>query len=264
MTVWVFGDSFAEHYPGLKEQWMQRVTNELKTDIVSFGLSASSVEYTYQKFNLIRNKIKENDVVIVALTSYQRRWFFKYYPGDLVKIYNPGGFDDYKEYLKAPSGNPKEEEALIAYADNLNHKELQEIYLLNFLYNLDYITKKLNLHTIVLINLYDINQLMKDKKDLFSKIHFSENMMLDIYLKEFTKEHIINNALATMDPRVNHMIKSNHIILANKILDNIKNNTPIDLGAGFVENVINEKTLEHQQFINDELFFGFLNKIKKL
>lgn len=260
MTVWTFGDSFAEHYTGLTDQWMQKVADDLNTDLKAFGLSASSLEYTFYKFNSIRNNIKDKDIVIVTLTSHNRRWFFKYYPGDLVKIHNPGGFDDYREYMKSPTGNTKEDEAIHAYSNNLNHKELQETYLLNFLYNLDYLTKKHNLHTIVFLNLYDVNQLMKDKKTLFSNINFAEDMLLDIFLNEFTKEHIINSTVSVKDIRVNHMIRSNHIILANKIIDNIQNNIPIELNKGFVEHIINENTLTDQTFTDNELFHGFLNK----
>ena len=51
MTIWVFGDSFTECHPDLKDQWIQRVAADLKTDVMPFGLSASSLEYTYAKFN---------------------------------------------------------------------------------------------------------------------------------------------------------------------------------------------------------------------
>lgn len=262
MTLWVFGDSFAEHFPGLKDQWMERVASEFKTNVSSFGLAASSLEYTYHKFNSNRHNIKPDDIIIVTLTSYSRRWFFKYYPGDLVKIYNQGSFDDYKETAKSPTGNIKEQEALQAYSESLVHNELQETYLLNFLYNLDYLTKKLNLKTIVMINLYDINQLMKDKRDLFSNLYFPDNMMLDIFLGEFTKDYMIDFTEATIDLRINHMVRSNHIVLADKIIDHIKNNKNIDLAQGFTRNIVSNKSLNDSKFINDELFYGYVNKLR--
>lgn len=262
MTIWVFGDSFAEHFPGLKDQWMERIAAELKTNVVSFGLAASSLEYTYHKFNQYRQDIKQDDVIIIALTSYSRRWFFKYFPGDLVKIHNQGSFDDYKELAKSPKGDLKEQEALYAYSESLSDNDLHETYLMNFLYNVNYLTKKLNLKTIVMINLYDINQLMKDKKNLFPNIYFPDNMMLDIFLGEFTKDYMIDFTEATIDLRVNHMVRTNHIILADKIINHIKHNTKIDLAEGFIKNIVSNKSLNDAQFINDELFYGYIRKLR--
>lgn len=58
MTIWVFGDSFTELYPDLKLQYTQIVAKEFNTNVMGFGLSASSIEYTYHKFNSNRNNIK--------------------------------------------------------------------------------------------------------------------------------------------------------------------------------------------------------------
>lgn len=261
MTVYVFGDSFTELYSDLKNQYIQIIANEFKTNVQGFGLSASSIEYTYYKFNNIRNEIKEKDIIIVGLTSYNRRWFFKYYPGNLVKIYNSGVFEEYKEWLNSPNNNPKEIEALELYSHVLNNKNLQEYYLLNFLYNLNYVTKIKNLYTIVFLNLYDIYMLIKDKLD-FPHIRFAKNMMLDISLNELTKEYVSNYDQSIYDLRINHISKSNHLILAEKVIENIKSNQPIDCNVGFEKNFISFESLKDQNFIDKELFGGYLLKLR--
>lgn len=262
MTLWVFGDSFTELYSDLKDQYTQIVANEFNTNVLGFGLSASSIEYTYHKFNQNRKNFKENDILIVGLTSYNRRWFFKYYPGNLVKIYNPGTFDDYKEFLNSPTNNPKEIEALTLYADHLNHKEIQKDYLINFLYNLNYTTKQQKLHTIVFVNLYDIFVLMKDIINEFPYLNIAENMMLDISLEELSKDYIINFDRSIYDLRVNHITRSNHKILAKQIVDNIKLNTTIDCKKGFKKNLVSFEAINNDEFKDNELFGGYLLKLR--
>lgn len=262
MTIWVFGDSFTELYPDLKLQYTQILAREYNTNVIGYGLSASSIEYTYYKFNTNRHLIKENDIVIVGLTSFNRRWFFKYYPGNLVKIYNPGTFDDYSESLNSPSNNPKEIEALTAYADNLNHKELQEDYIKNFLHNLNYLSKERNLTTIVFLNLYDTFNLMKNQTEEYAYLRFAKNMLLDISLGELSKEYVTNFDQSIYDLRVNHITTSNHIRLANQIIDNIDTNKEIDCAMGFKTNTISFESIKDEAFINEELFGGYLLRLR--
>ena len=101
---------------------------------------------------------------------------------------------------------------------------------------------------------------IKDKKELFPHIHFSVDKLLDITMNEFTKEYIINMDSTITDKRVNHLIKSNHAILANKIVDNIKNKTPIDLTKGFIKHIVDDNSLSDEKFINNELFGGIVFK----
>lgn len=257
MTIWTFGDSYAEQYVGLNDQWMQRIANNLSTDVKPFGLVGTSTEYTYTKFNENRKDLKDSDIIIIALTTHSRRWFFKDYPSHSAYpapgtdykaptvIYNPTGFDIINESLEL-------------YEECLNNRDVSKTYLENFLYNLDIITKTLNLHTIILINFFDTNYFLKDKKDWFPNLHFTNGMMLEISLDEYTKEYVLDCDTTVTDPRVNHMIKDNHIILSNKIIDNIKNKTPIDLTSGFVKHILNKERLTNQEFINDQLFNGIL------
>jgi len=64
------------------------------------------------------------------------------------------------------------------------------------------------------------------------------------------------------DVRVNHILKSNHTTLANKLLDNIKNKTPLNFKNGFTENVFDENSMNDLTFINEELFPSFVRGYK--
>jgi hypothetical protein len=253
MSLWVFGDSYAEQYPNLKDQWMTRVANLLDTDVRSFGLVGSSVEFTYHSFNNIRNEIKENDIIILALTTPSRRWFFKRHPSHTAQPI-PG--TNYKEpsLTYNLTGFKEIDDALAFYEAYLNNHEVYKSYLQNFLYNLDNFTKKLNLHTIIIPNFYDTLHFLKDVKDQYPNIYFANGMMVDVSLNEFTKEYLIEYSTSTVDVRVNHLLKSNHIILADKIIDNIKNKSIIDLELDFDKHVFTKEKMNNKEFIDDQLF----------
>lgn len=258
MTVWVFGDSYAEYY-GLKDQWMHKVASTLKTDLKSFGLVGSSIEYTFDKFNSVRDNISKQDIIIIALTTYNRRWFFKEYPQhtaypkpktNFVKpklIYSNTGFDEVDESLKM-------------YETYLKNNKIHETYLLNFLYNLHDLTSKLNLHTIILINFYDTENFLKNKREEFPLFHFSKDKLLNISMNEYSKDYITRHDFSQPDIKVNHFIKSNHLILAKKIVNNIKKHQPIDPTTGFIRHIFNEKSLVDPVFVKKELFNGIIRE----
>lgn len=257
MTLWVFGDSYAEQYNGLKEQWIQCTSNRLEQNIRCYGLVGSSAEYTYNTLLNVKNEIKEQDIIIIMLTTHSRRWFFKDYPNHTaqpapgtdfkqpVSIYNSTGFDDV-------------DNALSLYEDCLNNLIVFETYLENFLHNLNYFTKKLNLHTILIPNFYDTQYFLNNKKKMFSNIYFANGIMVDISLNEFTKEYFIEYNTSQKDVRINHLLKDNHLILADKIVDNIKNKSNIDLTTNFNKHIITKEKMNNKDFINEQLFGGIL------
>lgn len=257
MSLWVFGDSYAQQYSNLQEQWMQLVANDLNTELKCFGLVGSSAEFTYDSFNKVRNNIKDNDVVILVLTTHSRRWFFKDYPNHTAQ---PAPGTSYKEPVSIydPTGFEEVDEALKLYEDCLNNQLVSETYLQNFLYNLDNLTKKLNLHTIVIPNFYDTVHFLEDKKNLYTNLTFAQGMTVDVSLNEFTKDYLIEYTTSVPDVRVNHFIKSNHKILANKILNNIKYKKDIDLSTEFIKHTFSKDKITNKEFVEDQLFQGIL------
>jgi hypothetical protein len=141
MTLWIFGDIALD-------------TTNLKTDVNSLALSGTALEFAYQRFNIARKKIKENDTVVVALTNFDRRWFFKQYP-------------EYAEFDTSPTDSKKENKAIKLFRKYLDHKEIHQTYLIDFLYNLHSLTEELNLRTLLVPNSNDVKQFLLDKKELF-------------------------------------------------------------------------------------------------
>ncbi len=243
--IWVFGDSFAHDY-GKTDQWMHQVSRALNTTFQSLGVAGSSLEFTYQRFNLARKKIKENDIVIIALTATNRRWFFKNYPGIAATD-------------TSPTGNKKEIKAIELYREHLdNNREIQEVYLTDFLYNVSALTEELNLKVILLPVLYDTEDFLKAKGNQFPLLEVAKGKFVDVIVDEVHPNVLRQNEewIKECDPRLNHLSKSNHNILANKIVDSIKNNVPVDLTTGFIKHIVTLEKLEDPVFVKDELFDG--------
>lgn len=256
MTLWVFGDSFSlttnNPHP---DQWMHRLGKELDTPVKCFGLHGSSLEFTYYRFNISRNEIQENDVVVVNLTRSDRRWFFKNYP----TIHG---------YV-APDNDPNSLEAIQQYHQLLDkNQDVPNTYLLNFLNNLHYLTKRLNLKTVILSNANEEHNLMIEKQSQFPLFSIAKGMLRDLSINEYKKEFqylLTETKIAgAFDPRMNHLIKSNHVILAYKILSNIKNKTPINLTEGVMKNVVTKELLEDESFIIEELFDSWTQSLYSL
>lgn len=255
MTLWVFGDSYAQQYPGLEDQWMQQVANTIGTDVKSFGLVGSTIEYTSMQFNSARKNIKQGDVVIIALTSHNRRWFFKDYPthtGQPIEdttIMSP--VFDY-----SPTGYNEIDEALNLYEINLKNQEVNDACLYNFLYNINSFAK--NIHTILLVNFFDCEYAANRIKKELTHLHIAHEKMIMPSLMEYTKKHLLEVTDHLLDTRVNHLCRRNHYVLAKKIIANIEHNKVIDLSREFHEDFYDYSCLEDSEFYNNELFHGIV------
>lgn len=245
MTIWVFGASGSAMMENTPDQWMQKLATLLHTDVKSLAIFGASLDFNYQKFNQIRYNIKNKDIVILYMPGFERRWFFKDRPSDTVML-----------ELKA---TPEENNAIEQYIRYLDNPEVHELYLLNFLCNVDHLTKKLNLTTILLNPFVDLENFIDTKKDLFPHIHIAKGQMVYITCDEY-KSGLLKKTGNTRgipimenDLRLNHMCRSNHLILADKLYNYVKNQIPVTID-GFKENIYTEDAVTDPGFIEYELF----------
>jgi len=178
-------------------------TTELGTDLQSLALNGSALEFTYQRFNIARKKIKQDDVIVIALTDFDRRWFFKNYP-------------QFAEQDCSPTDNKKENKAIKLFRRHLDHKEIHHTYLIDFLYNLESLVDEIRAHVIILPNFADVENFFKDKKDLFPLLNIA-NGKLD------------NIADKSIDANLNHLSNDAHTRLAQQIINNVRNKESITL-----------------------------------
>lgn len=235
MNLWTFGGSYIQrHHSVPRKQWMDTVAKELNATINDYSLNGSSLDYTYVKFNEIEHQIQEYDVIITMLTPIARKWFFHDRPN--LSFY---------PWIMPNQATEDERKAVKYYELYLNNNIVAETNLKNFLYKLNHITHKLWLHTIIIPE--DITT------GDYSCLNFAQGSLLTISEQEPTREFL---KLYNMNPdfRINHMTKSNHDILAKKIIDNIKYQTPIDLTTDFKKDIITVDNLRDFHFRWNELF----------
>lgn len=246
MTLWIFGASASTLMDNVPDQWMQKAASLLNTDVKSLAIFGASLEFNYQKFNKIRNRIKENDVIVFYIPGFERRWFFKDRPGDTV--------------LLDMANNKEEQNAIDLYITYLENTSIYEVYFLNFLCNVEYLTKKLNLNTIILNPYIDLEEFINLKKGFFPSIHVAKGLMVYVTCDEYQAGLLrkLGNTrgveILDNDLRLNHMSRSNHLILADKIYNYVKNKTPIDVTTGFKENIYTEEAIKDPEFVKYELF----------
>ena len=242
MTIWIYGDSFVDNKSfedrtdvmNLHDSWGKIVGNHFNQQVHNFGKCGSSPDYTYHMFSKSRDGIQPNDIVIVAITSIYRRWFFFEKPHQGV-IHS---FDIFQlEY-------PKEVSIAIDYYLrylNENGDLLYSTYLIDFLYNLEYLTKELNLHTIIIPCLSEEEKFLNENSSKFTKFHLAKGNLLNVSRNQYktpTYEKIV--APYVYDGLTSHFMKSNHPILADKIIRNIENKELIDLDTEFIQNILNK------------------------
>lgn len=206
MTLWIFGDTHVQAN-NIPDQWMYKLAHELKFNIDSLAMNGTALEFTYQRFNIARKKIKDYDTVIVALTNFDRRWFFKQYP-------------QAAETDKSPTDNKKENKAIELFRQYLDHKEIHQTYLLDFLFNLQALTEEKNLNTIVLPCYEDTENFLYDKRYLFPSLEIAEG-------------HLSSLTSLSTEISLNHMDYKKHQTLSEKLLKCVRERAPVNLKEGF-------------------------------
>lgn len=244
MTMWIFGDCPVRYFRYIPETWIQNVATTLNEKVISCVKNRSSLEYTYYRFNQKRDLIKEKDIIIMSFNNIKKRWFFQdpiLDPGDPGTDYAWPAIEYYNRYLT-------------------NLDENQKTYLVNFLFNINYLAEKRNIHIIVLPNFIDTENIVRPIQKELSFLHFPIGKFGDLSREEWKKEFLNKYGpewFAKNDVRLNHSIRTNHLIMKDKIVNNILHKETIDLTKGFKTNFLDDKLLQDPDFIKYELFDGF-------
>lgn len=246
-TLWSFGDSYAECYTKdyNNEQYLNIVAKHLNMNHQSFGLSGTSISYSSFMFNKHRDNIEKNDYVIIVLTNLFRHWFFQNKP---------------KEASFNINLNNNEKTAVKYYTLYLDNYLEHQTALLDFLYNID----SLGVKTIAIYGFVDVYNFVNDKEYKFKNIHFANGLLDNVQRNEFKDDfyekwvEVPTHKIG--DSRLNHLIKSNHNVLANKIIEYFNNNINVDLNTDFKKEIIafdtksNFELFRHEFFNNDWMF----------
>lgn len=244
MTLWAFGDSFIAPDFGPHEYlWPKAIAKKLETPLNNLGKGATALEYTYHQFELNCEKFQQEDIVLIALTGLNRYFFFL----DRPMLSNPQMAFHFKENICQEEIRAFEQFKKWLDVSDHNHKN----NLINFLYHVSDKTKVNNLKTIIFFSFEneDADSLVKR----FPSMYFVPGNLCEISRMECDTDEIFD-LFSKEDVRGNHLIRRNHQVLTEKIVNHIENNCPIDLSEGFSKKVITKQTYNDHSFRQIEFF----------
>jgi|694.fasta_scaffold28314_10 hypothetical protein len=235
--LYIFGDSFADNSNNVDWSWTYLVAATLGHDQRNFGRGGSGLEYTFEQFEQCRKYITKHDLVIVCLTHEGRGYFFKDFPvlssAELINYVPP-------ESRKKISRD--EMLAIKYYQTNFSdiHTTKMKLHVVNFLHSVDSLAAELKIKIVIINAVSDT---------VIDCARYTNLIMSDGSLDSVSAAEFATTELATQfdeqrwpDPRPNHLRRSNHAILAKKVVDTITTNVALDLTSGFNEKIIKELT----------------------
>ncbi len=252
MTLYVFGDSFAETYIDpiwnaddiercFTRKWSVLLSKKLGVELKNYGIGGSSLEYTYYKFNQLRADLKEDDVVVIVLTDSLRKWIIQDRP-ETASLIAVETHDNINSKLK--------KYAQWYFVDVLR-AEIEETHLHNFLYAVHVTTAHLKVKPLFICAFDKISRgewtVDVDVVDRIHRNNFAIGSLWEVSSYEI--EHSIRDEAKAVcthlrkEFRMNHLSDVQHPILADKILDYIHNGTIVDLTTGFVKNIYHTQDL---------------------
>lgn len=267
MKIWVFGDSYAVHLPNIRWTWVEKVRSSVDADIESSSVYGASVDWVYYRFEISRQQINSGDVILVVLTSLDRRWFFANRPNIASSISSGTSVDV----------SVDEKNAVLSYYRYLDNSDAHVLHLINWLDMLDRFAKEKNVRCLLIPAFPDSQAVVTGMKkswpvidsntgipshtgQTLSEIGQSRWMNLDIavggnlfsvYQNECNCQELLN---LKDDRRRNHLCRDNHIILSEKVVRWIQNRSPVVLD-GFHSGVITLDILKTERWEDMELVF---------
>jgi hypothetical protein len=235
-----------------------------KTTLEPLSQNGSCIEYIQWALDVLIESQWEtfkNATFIVGVPDPNRIWFCEYpsvshianlanegFRKSFLNFANSMGSDTYKLERQMHS-------AFEFAANGCYPRELAFQKAKSFIAYIHYIRKKYNLN-IIALPISESEESIGIQYNSF-KTH---GTLQDIQFKEIAakndkaREKNQHYLLSPMSPwlgtdgRVNHLIKENHEILAEKIYNSMTNNVDLDLSTGFVQNVITkENCIEYKK-----------------
>jgi len=232
--LWVFADSYGDSelaanfcaYPS----YIDIISERLNLEVHNHSLVGCSNEYIMNEFfNNIEN-IRKDDIVIVVITEITRKWFHKNLPkvtqiNQLTKAINNKWFNidkiltssDFEFYYR-----------MLVENHEYPHKNNSLNYLQMMIDTLSTYQKDIEFDCVVL------PAFIQPKTIRDNLNHGLNENLFDISKNEFVDSLISENSQNYIEFRRNHLTEENHVILADKIIKSITNNTHINLGNEFI------------------------------
>ena len=221
-SLWLFGDSFSAQ-PNVDCDfivWPELITRHFKLPHYwNWARMGCANDFIFHEFTSRIAEMKEGDFVIIQPTSPNRQWFFE---DPEVGNYL---IQDLEKYITAD-----QKKAIDLYIKHLQQDKIDDMRYAQFTLALERICSKVpHLRILVLPGFYSVPGVVGTLTEVADGEH------ADVSLEAIAKWYKNNNG---NDPRVMHLSKQNHTILADKIIDFYETGKSIDLSSGFEQGFI--------------------------
>lgn len=241
MVLWLFGDSFV-HGAGQNGSYAQQILESIPHlgNIEDHGWGSTALGYTYEKWESNRDRFNKHDVAIIVLTSPSRRYFFPEMPGWSY----PHSMDNIPNY----SASEQQRHAFDLYYTHLRRAEEERIGLVNFLHAVH----DTNIKSLIIPGFPESEHITHSIAGRFTRFILASGNLHTIARSEVVPE-LNYPTLQEQDRRSNHICRSNHVILAQKIIAAIDHECQIDLTNGFLTNIVTRTRLNDPEWRIQEL-----------
>ena len=248
------GDSFAAA-PKVGDgyrPWYIQATEKLGMNCENHSMIGVSQDWCFWKLSMHFKELTADDQILVVLTHPGRFWFFD----DKPQMTNPNIVNIDKELSK---------DQLDAVLKFMTHIQRPPLDIQQMSHRIGWLNSQIERYKLrpahilsafpLMVDIgYDMSEL-EDWSQYKNVIISNGNLQNDIQIKELKQgEPSEYKVWKGYDCRYNHLIKSNHEVLAERVYQGITNGTPIDLKTpGFKTNVIQDSIFEDKDFIEKEL-----------
>lgn len=251
--IFLVGDSFSA--PPKKGDtylpWFLQVAHSLQVTLENHSMIGVSQDWCWWKLAQKIPQLDKDDQILIVLTHPGRFWFFD----DKPQMTNPNIVNIDKEL------SPEQLEAVKNFMIHIQRPPL-DIQQLS--HRLGWLQAQCQLYDLPPAQIlcafplyiktdYDLSEHINWTR--YEKIKISKGDLLNCVETPEMKQGIDEYELwKGYDCRYNHMVKSNHKILAECVVKAIQNNEPIDLVTPeFVTKVLDKSSLRDQEFIDKQL-----------
>lgn len=253
--LYIYGDSFSADYEGEDWIWTRQLGHIMHSlnmiDAVHNTSQAGAAnDWLFHHIREDYDAWQAGDYIIVIPTETARQWWFEHKP-DMSNIMSIRGSIEAQELAKT---HQREMDAVDMYYTFLWRKEID---LLRFEQSLVWL-KTLALQKnceLVIIPAFDIPM------DYTGIVPTIGSLTETVCNGEFkTKADMDRWYSVGVDTRNNHMMKKNHAVLVQKLVDRFVQGTPVDLTHGFA---LQELEFKDRLSLDDQLGTWLLNKARR-
>lgn len=253
-NLWVYGDSFSADYDQEEWIWSRALAHRFAdAGMIKHYKNASQAgaanDWIMMQIQEDLDRWDQGDYVIVIPTETGRQWWFEDAPY-LSNIVSMRGSEEAKDYSRK---FPNRVQAVEYYVTQLWRPEIDKLRFDQALTWLKICALEKGVE-LVIMPAFEIGI------NYTGVIHTVGSLTELVSNQEFVSEQDMNRWYSTgVDTRYNHMTRTNHGIMVDKLWDRFTQHTPVDLTQGFVQHTLEFK---HRLTLVDELGPWLINKAK--